>query len=115
MTKQFNSIVGSSAEAKAKEYLISQGYRVVRTNYKNKIGEIDIIAYDKNILCFVEVKYRKDDYFGLPREAVNEQKQFKIRMVATSFINQYRLYDKTPRFDVVEILGDKITLIKNCF
>lgn len=115
MTKMYNNVVGSSAEVKAKEYLVSQGYRVVRTNYKNKIGEIDIIAYEGDILCFVEVKFRKDDTFGLPREAVNYQKQLKIRKVATVFINQYKLFDKVPRFDVVEILGDKITLIKNCF
>lgn len=115
MTKQFNTVVGLSAESKAKDYLVSQGYRVVKTNYKNKIGEIDIIGYDEDILCFVEVKYRKDDTFGLPREAVNYHKQMKIRRVATVFINQYKLFDKVPRFDVVEVLGDKITLIKNCF
>lgn len=115
MTKQFNSIVGSSAEAKARIYLKDNGYRIVKTNYKNIVGEIDIIGYDGDILCFVEVKYRKDDTFGLPREAVNYNKQLKIRRVATMFIKQNNLFDKIARFDVVEILGDEITLIKNCF
>lgn len=113
--KSFNKVVGGAGEEKAKEFLIKQGYRIVMTNYKNVIGEIDIIAYEKDILVFVEVKYRKDDYFGLPREAVNYQKQLKIRKVATGYINRYKLHDKPCRFDVVEILGNEITIIKNCF
>ena len=68
-----------------------------------------------NILVFVEVKYRKTAIFGLPREAVDVRKQQKIRLVASSYINRYGLHDKLCRFDVLEILGDKITLIKDCF
>lgn len=113
--KTFNKVVGDSGEEIAKNYLKKQGYRIVKTNYKNKIGEIDIIAYEKDVLVFIEVKYRKNDAFGLPREAVNYHKQMKIRKVASVFINQNRLFDKVCRFDVVEILGDKITLLKNCF
>ena len=114
-SKQFNNVTGSSAEEKAAEYLKSQGYRIVKRNYKVPLGEIDIVAYDGDTLCFVEVKFRKTDYFGLPREAVNYNKQRKIRMVATCFIKQYNLFDKMVRFDVVDILGDRIELIKNCF
>ncbi|MGN0960803.1 MAG: YraN family protein [Christensenellales bacterium] len=115
MNKHYNNLVGASGEEIANKYLKNNGYRIVKTNYKNKIGEVDIIAYDNKTLVFVEVKYRKNDYFGLPREAVNYRKQMKIRQVATIFINQNRLFDKEIRFDVVEILDDKITLIKNCF
>lgn len=113
--KMFNKISGDSGERKAREYLKKQGYRIIKCNYSNKIGEIDIIAYDQGVLVFVEVKYRKDDYFGLPREAVNYNKQRKIRQVATVYINQNELFDKVIRFDVVEILGDQVELIKNCF
>ena len=113
--KKFNNIVGRSAEERAVKYLKNNGYQIVKTNYKTKIGEIDIIGYDREILAFIEVKFRGSDSFGLPREAVNAYKQNKIRQVATIFINQNNLYDKIPRFDVVEILGDEITLIKGCF
>ena len=42
-------------------------------------------------------------------------KQNKIRMVATSYLKKYRLFDKPCRFDIVEILGDEITIIKSAF
>lgn len=115
MNKRFNKITGDYGEEIARKYLVNNGYKIVKTNYKNKIGEIDIIAYDKDTLVFVEVKYRKDDFFGLPREAVNYAKQLKIRRVAMVFINQNKLFDKSVRFDVIEVLGDKVTLIKDCF
>lgn len=113
--KKFNNIVGHSAEEQAVRYLKNNGYRIVKTNYVCKLGEIDIIGYDKDVLAFIEVKFRKNDAFGLPREAVNNYKQNKIRQVAITFINHNQLHNKTPRFDVVEILGDEITLIKGCF
>jgi len=115
MNKKFNNIVGAIGEDIAKNYLKENGYKIIEYNFRNKIGEIDIIAYDKDILVFVEVKYRKNNIFGLPREAVDYNKQRKIRLVATSYINKSKLHNKVCRFDVLEILGDKITLIKGCF
>lgn len=113
--KMYNKPKGDIAENIAKEYLKTVGYKIVKTNFKNIIGEIDIIAYDGVVLVFVEVKYRKTAQFGLPREAVNYNKQNKIRQVATSYIKKYKLFNKSCRFDVVEVLGDEITLIKDAF
>ena len=113
--KQYNNLFGQIGEEIAKNYLKEQGYKLIKTNFKNKIGEIDIIAYDKDILAFIEVKYRKNSQFGLPREAVNAVKQRKIRLVASAYINKYKLFDKQCRFDVLEILDKEITLIKDCF
>ena len=113
--KVYNKTKGDIGENVAKNYLIGQGYKIVKTNFKNTIGEIDIIAYDEDTLVFVEVKYRNTATFGLPREAVNMHKQNKIRMVATSYLKKYRLFDKPCRFDIVEILGDEITIIKSAF
>ena len=115
MSKIFNKVVGDSGEDRAVEYLKNNGYRIVKRNFKNKLGEIDVIAYDKDILVFVEVKTRSSDMFGLPREAVNLQKQRKIRLVATSYIKAYKLFDKICRFDVVEVLPDSIEILKDCF
>lgn len=113
--KVYNKDFGNIAEKITQNYLKEQGYKIVNTNYKNKIGEIDIIAKDNDVIVFVEIKYRKNTNFGLPREAVNLEKQRKIRMVATSYLNKYNLHNNQCRFDVVEILGDEITLIKDCF
>lgn len=115
INKKYNKVRGDIGENIAKEYLKSKGYRIIKANFKNAIGEIDIIAYDGEILVFVEVKYRKNSMFGLPREAVNLAKQNKIKLVATSYIKKYKLFDKACRFDVLEILDDEITLIKEAF
>lgn len=113
--KHFNKVVGNQGETIAKKYLVKAGYKIKEMNYKNPLGEIDIIAYDGEVLAFIEVKYRQNDFFGLPREAVNNNKQFRIRRVANSYINKYALHEKTCRFDVVEILGEEVTIIKDCF
>jgi len=107
--------VGKEQEQLAVKFLKSKGYKILHTNYTCKIGEIDIIAEDKNIIVFVEVKYRKSDYFGLPREAVNYYKQRKIRQVATFYLKWNKTLSTPCRFDVIDILGDKITHLENCF
>ncbi len=116
MYMENNKITGIKGETSAKEYLISKGYKVLECNYKNNLGEIDIIAKQDNTLVFVEVKKRQSLKYGYPREAVNYYKQQKIRRVAMVYLKQIGLFDKIAvRFDVVDILGNKITHIQNAF
>lgn len=114
-SKICNKTKGDIGENIAYSYLVGQGYKIIKTNFKNTIGEIDIIAYDIDTLVFIEVKQRKTATYGLPREAVNKHKQNKIRLVATSYIKKYRLFDMPCRFDIVEILGGEVNIIKNAF
>ena len=107
--KSNNYIVGKVGEKLASDYLKKKGYKILELNYINNIGEIDIIAKHKSTYVFVEVKYRENDNFGLPREAVNLYKQRKRRAVSNGYIKRHNLYNKTCRFDVVEILGEEIT------
>ena len=113
--KVFNKVSGDGGEQKAVLYLKKIGYKIIKTKYTTKIGEIDIIAKDGSCYVFVEVKFRSSDYFGRPSEAVNIYKQRKIRNVATIYINKNRLFNETCRFDVIEVLGDEINHIQNCF
>lgn len=108
-TKQENRVKGDIGENKAVKYLTDKGYEIIETNYKNKLGEIDIIAKDDTRIVFVEVKARATAKYGYPREAVNEYKQRKIRMVAESYLKSKRLLNSYIRFDVIEILAGKIT------
>ena len=107
--KIFNKVSGDSAEETAIKFLKRKKYKIIEKKYKNKLGEIDIIAKDKDVYVFIEVKFRKNDYFGLPREFVNNQKQFIIRKVATQYITTKELFNVPCRFDVIEILGSEIT------
>ena len=113
--KQENRIKGSIGENLALQYLRKQKYKIICTNYTNFLGEIDIIAKDKNFLVFVEVKSRSTLEFGRPSEAVDARKQNKIREVATYYLKQNKLFDSPCRFDVVEVLGDEINHIQNAF
>ena len=108
-TKQENRVKGNIGENKAVNYLTDKGYEILETNYKNKLGEIDIIAKDGERIVFVEVKARATAKYGYPREAVNEYKQRKIRMVAESYLKSKRLLNSYIRFDVIEILAGNIT------
>lgn len=107
-------IIGKKGEANAEDFLKQNGYKIIDRNFYTKLGEIDLIAMDKSVLCFVEVKEKSSKKFGLPREMVTLTKQHKIRMVAELYLKINPT--KSPiRFDVVDVLNDEITLIKNAF
>lgn len=107
--------IGEKGEILACEFLKNQGLKFIRQNYSCRLGEIDLIFKDKKTLVFVEVKTRSSAMFGLPRESVTLHKQNKLRQIATMFMMEHRCYPCACRFDVVEILGDKITHLKNAF
>lgn len=110
--------IGNTGEELALNYLKSLGYKIVATNWRYKKYEIDIIAINKNELCFIEVKYRRNNIFGEPHEAVHENKQQQIINGASEFIQQND-YDLEARFDIISITKkgneNKLVHIKNAF
>ena len=108
-------ILGTTGEILAKEYLQKQGYKILKTNFSCKLGEIDIIAQKNDRIIFIEVKARTSAKFGYPREAVTIYKQNKIRQVAMIYLQQTNNTNSNLRFDVIEILGEKITHLENAF
>lgn len=113
--------VGKTGEDIAVKFLKGSGYRIIQRNYKNTLGEIDIIAYDRGILVFVEVKTRTSLSFGYPQEAITHNKQKQLNKVALSYCKQYNLVHTSARFDIVSILlqtdqsGPEISIIKDAF
>jgi len=111
--------LGKCGEEVAADFLKEQGYKILARNYKSHFGEIDIIAWDKDTLCFVEVKTRRSQRFGTPQEAVTVSKQRQIARSALSFLKEKALLNKKARFDVVSILSlkdeTKRELIKDAF
>ena len=96
---------GKRSEIIAANYLKKKGYKILETNYKNKIGEIDVIAKDKDYIVFVEVKARMSGAFGHPFEAIDEMKQQKIHAVASLYLVKNKKYGTNCRFDAISILG----------
>jgi len=99
---------GKIGEDQAVHFLQKQGYCILKRNYYCIFGEIDIIALQGEILCFIEVKSRSTQNFGTPAEAVTRAKQRKISRVALHYISQeYPIPDPICRFDVICILPDQ--------
>ncbi len=110
---------GKDSESIATRYLKKNGYKILEQNYRNKLGEIDIIAKDKKTLVFVEVKARRSSGYGSPKWAVTLKKQRKISMVALYYLKATKQNKVKARFDVVAISSSqdnpRIELIKNAF
>ena len=113
-------IFGKKSETEAVKHLKKLGYKIIEKNYKTKIGEIDIIARDKDTLVFIEVKARNSAKFGNANQAVTSKKQKKISMVALQYLKSIKKSNAKARFDVVAVIKDKnkyysVEIIKNAF
>jgi putative endonuclease len=116
-----NQLFGKRSETDAVMHLKNLGYKILQTNYRNRLGEIDIIAKDRDTIAFVEVKARKSKTYGNPKWAITPKKQRKISMVALSYLKATRQIDAKARFDVVTVTlrsedtTSTIDVIKNAF
>jgi len=111
--------LGKKGEETALRFLKKKGYRIIERNYVCKMGEMDIIAREKDTLVFIEVKTRTSTMFGPPQLAVHSSKQRQLSKVALYYLKEKRLEDAKARFDVVAILleqkGEEIELIRDAF
>ncbi|MGO8671724.1 MAG: YraN family protein [Capsulimonadaceae bacterium] len=130
--------LGAEGEALTTGFLESRGYRIIDSNVRplggRRRGEIDLVAWHEDCLCFIEVKTRRA--FGTstpsPAEAVNRRKRRQLVILARAYLSRYGLHDIPCRFDVVEIVrrdgdagheedsrtdseGVRFTLIANAF
>jgi len=111
--------LGNKGEAAAVSFLKTQGFAILETNYRTKLGEIDIIAKEDDTTCFIEVKTRRSLKKGLPKEAITRAKQQKIIQCATVYLKKNGLLSSRIRFDVIEVHQKDntvdINLIKHAF
>ena len=110
--------LGKKGEDIACRALKKNKYRVVGKNFRCRQGEIDIIAEDKKgVLCFVEVKARSRDDFGLPVEAVTHHKQKRLLAAAFVYLEKNRIKSMDMRFDIVsvDLVKGETEIIKNAF
>ena len=94
---------GRIGEDIATRYLEQIGYEIIQRNFECKIGEIDIIAKDKEEIVFVEVKTRASALYGQPKDAVDRTKKKHIYKSAEFYIYISHLENYPVRIDVVEV------------
>ena len=105
---------GRRGEELAVEFLEANGYRLVLANFTAPIGrnrrgatvtgEIDIVALDGDILCYIEVKTKTSDDFSAPLATVTRRKQRQITRTARVYQRIFGLQEMARRFDVVSIV-----------
>ena len=111
--------LGKTGEDLACRELERRGYAIVARRYRQRYGELDIVARDGPTLVFVEVKARADHEFGSAAEAVTPMKQRRLTRLATEYLMRHHLQECPCRFDVVSIHFDaampEIEIIQNAF
>lgn len=122
--------LGDRGERMALEYLTDyEGYEIVATNFMLPLGrslrgqkltaEIDVIAYDEEVLAFIEVKTRTSDDLATPERAVNLRKQRQIARAARRYRQLMRVHEEPYRYDVVTVMASdhdhKIELLRGYF
>ena len=92
---------GRRSEIDGAVYLRSIGFRVIASGYRTRAGEVDLIAWDGDVLVFVEVKALHSN--APPEGAVGRRKQQRVKRAARAYLAQYRLHDTSYRFDILAV------------
>ncbi|MDP2720053.1 MAG: YraN family protein [Dehalococcoidia bacterium] len=111
--------VGAYGEELARKYLEKNGYRVLETNYRCPLGEIDIVALHKKELVFIEVRTKSGTSFGSPEESVTRAKKEKLASLAYYYLQHHSRLPSSWRIDMVPVELDgegkvkRIEIIEN--
>jgi putative endonuclease len=121
MPRWLRGWLGDRGERAARRYLRRLGYSILARDWRSRLGQIDLVALDGDVVVFVEVKTRSGTEAGLPAEAVTPAKQRQLSRLALQFLKRYHLLDKSARFDVLAVTwppgqrSPRIEHIRNAF
>ena len=112
--------LGKLGEDLALAELQTRGYALLTRNYRTGFGEVDIIAQDKNTLCFVEVRTRMSEDQGHPLESITPEKKRKLIRCAMCYLEESGKWESETRFDVVAIIPQEegqfgIEIVRDAF
>lgn len=113
--------LGRRGEQIAEGYLQTCGYKILEKNYRCPLGEIDLVAEEKGVLIFVEVRTLSSKNWGLPQMSINFTKQKKIIKTSLYYLSEKNMWNRTCRFDIVAITlpiengEQRVELIKGAF
>ncbi len=103
MGRENRRTAGSRGESLAAGWLRARGFRIIESNYRCRLGEIDLIAEDGGTVVFVEVKSKRGGRFGAPEEMVTHGKQARLTMLALVYLRHRGWMSRPARFDVVAV------------
>ncbi len=115
-----HQLTGRRGEEDAYFYLRRRGYTIIARNYRSPHhrGELDLVGWEQDVLCFIEVKTRTTHSFKPAEAAVDRDKQRELSLVARDF-----LHSMPPschwRFDVLAVYYERgrpaFELFQNAF
>lgn len=123
--------LGRRGEELAAAYLLQAGYRIVAANFSVPVGrnridavinvEMDLVAYEDEMLCFIEVKSRASDWFAPPEANVDRRKQRQIARGGRAYRRMFGLMNAPYRYDVITVVlpseggggGPEVQLLRN--
>ena len=112
--KESNLTVGRLGEELAKKHLEKKGYRILEQNYRTRYAEIDLVARQKDVLVFVEVRTKVGVRFGSPEDTLDQRKLEKVKRNAQAYVSRAK-WNKLYRVDAVcVVLGNDYTVSRLC-
>ena len=107
--------IGLLYELRAARYVKKRGMRILEKRFRACDGEIDLIARERDVIVFIEVKARPDGRMGRGVAAVHFDKQRRIRSAAQAYLRRKNLYDAPCRFDILEFSRAGVVYMENAF
>lgn len=104
--------IGAAGEGRAAAFLAQLGYTIVERNWRNDLGELDLVAMDGNELVLIEVRTLTSAHHGVPEESVGSRKQRQLAHLAAAYV-QHAKHQGEWRIDVIAIDRDGLRHIKN--
>jgi putative endonuclease len=96
--------IGQRAEDIAAEFLLAQGLQILERNYRRRLGELDIVAREGDVLIIAEVRMRASERYGGAAASVDGRKQRRLARAAAQLLQQRKDFSHLRvRFDVVAV------------
>jgi putative endonuclease len=107
---------GNLAENTAAAFLEAQGFTIVARNFVRRVGEIDIVARQGELLVIAEVRTRASDAYGGAAASIGRGKQKRVAATAALFLQMHReLARCRARFDVLIVRDGRVEWIRHAF